>query len=59
MPDPGDLGSAAEEVDRARALAYRKPVLTPCGFCYNCGEPIPGVYCDKDCESDHLRRCSR
>jgi len=44
------------EVALQAALTHRKPTLKPKGLCYNCDEPIPGIYCDADCREDHEKR---
>ena len=68
MPDPADLGSAAEEADRARALARRKPTLPYIGVCHFCGTPTRGLFfpspldddgcpdgCQQDYEKEHRK----
>ena len=43
--DEGDRGSEAEEADRARALAKRRPTLPIIGVCHFCGMPTRGLFC--------------
>ena len=50
MPDDAERASELEERMRAYAVAQRRPVLTPCGYCYNCGEHIKfGSFCNGYC----------
>jgi len=66
LPQIGDK-KVADEIDKAQdreaelladALAVRKPIgPPPCGFCYNCEEPVhPGArWCDLECKADWER----
>lgn len=56
MRDEADIANEQMEVVLAAALTHRKPVMRPTGSCYNCGYPVPGVYCDADCREDHEKR---
>ncbi|WP_065647760.1 hypothetical protein [Pantoea eucrina] len=56
MKDIVDIANERMEVALAAALTHRKPTLKPKGVCYNCDEPIPGIYCDADCREDHEKR---
>lgn len=62
--DEGDYAAAAEQRDRDRALAARKPepqLLAAIGGCYNCSAIVPpGVrWCDSDCRTDWEHRQAR
>ena len=47
MPDDLDNAQNIIELVSAVELAYRRPVLKPCGACYFCGEQLPAgmVFC--------------
>ena len=51
-----DRAEETEQLLRTAALSIRKPVLKPVGQCYNCGEMVIGVFCDKDCADDFEHR---
>lgn len=55
-----DIERAQEREAKYRelCLAQRKPVLIPCGVCYNCAEPVAGLaeFCDADCREDYEQR---
>ena len=64
MPDDADRASILEQQMRDYALAQRKPSLTFCGSCHNCGKIVAThghLFCDEDCRDDyeHRQRCSR
>lgn len=54
MTDQFDRATELEEKQREISLAYRKPILSSCGSCYNCGEHLSGtrLFCDADCLAD-------
>lgn len=56
--DDIDRAQEREAKDRDLCLAQRKPVLMPCGICYNCSEPVHGMaeFCDGDCRFDYEQR---
>ena len=57
MSDPTDDASDREALDRALALAVRKPVPDRTGRCLNCDEEIPGAcFCDAECQRDYEAR---
>lgn len=55
--DEGDMASEEEEYLRQEALfnARRSERRQLRGKCYNCGEPTPQHFCDKDCRKDYER----
>lgn len=55
--DDADLASEQEEIARLEALHQVHHTFTfRTGSCYNCGEPIPGSFCDVECREDWERR---
>lgn len=54
--DNSDQSTCTEELTRAVCLADKKKTLPHTGYCYNCGEPTTGVYCDSDCREDGEQR---
>jgi len=58
MADIVDDAQKREEELLAKALATRKPAgPVPCGFCYNCEEPVhpDARWCDLECKADWER----
>ena len=59
--DPVDRAAQEQQLDveigiqKAKASLANGPELARKGTCWNCGEPIKGVFCDKDCEHDYER----
>lgn len=56
-----DRAREQEERDRAKALAFRRPVSTvprPTGFCLNCGESLPPgqPFCEAEADGDGCAR---
>lgn len=59
MADIIDDANAQADLALGLLLTVRRPVLAPCGTCYNCQEalgPAQPLYCDADCARDHERR---
>lgn len=59
MTDDIDRACEREIQDRERALQAQaaKPVMQPCGSCYNCDVAVSGrCFCDGDCRDDYERR---
>lgn len=56
--DEIDRAQEREAQDLALALKQRKPQLQPCGICYNCTDPVPGMseFCDEFCRDDYEAR---
>ncbi len=49
-----DISTQLEEMQREAALRIRKPQLTACGRCHNCGAAVLSrlLFCDEDCRDD-------
>lgn len=59
MPDIADKAAEAEACFARSAETTKRPEgPKPCGYCYNCEEPVAeGMrWCDTDCRSDYERR---
>lgn len=58
--DEFDRASELEqrERDACVAAARNRRGLLPCGFCYNCEEPLPAgrLFCDTECRDDYEKR---
>lgn len=56
--DESDRATQQEELAREKALAFRKDVPRPTGFCLNCGEPLPPnqPFCTADADGDGCAR---
>jgi hypothetical protein len=58
-----DQAAELEQLERDHAiqnhLNKREVALQPRGRCYNCDEPIDGVFCDVDCRDDYDHRVRR
>lgn len=55
--DEADI--AAEQEEHAREEAFyrvRRANTFRHGTCYNCGEAVPGSFCDADCRRDYEHR---
>jgi hypothetical protein len=65
MADDADRAAHHDEAHLARALAHHALRAKPSepwapGVCRNCSEqPIAGVWCDRECESDWRSRSCR
>lgn len=53
-----DLATKLEEMQREAALRHRKPQLTACRRCHNCGAAVLSkfLFCDADCRDDFEKR---
>lgn len=53
-----DIATQLEEMQREAALRVRKPQLTPCSRCHNCGAAVLSkhLFCDVDCRDDFEKR---
>lgn len=57
MSDDADRADEGIEMMLAAARLRRMPTLPAVGCCYNCEEPLSaGVFCDRDCEVDYMKR---
>lgn len=57
--DSLDQASEIETLERERIIAAarnRGPELPRTGFCHNCREPVPELFCDSDCRDDWEKR---
>jgi len=55
MADIYDQATEKEEQERELALAHvrnKRPLITPCGKCHNCGEQVEQLFCDVHCRDD-------
>lgn len=54
--DEADRAERQEQLARDMALAVRKKVIHPTGYCANCDEPTGGVCCCHECGEDFEKR---
>lgn len=56
--DESDRATQQEELARAKALAFRRAVPSPTGFCLNCGESLPPghSFCEAEADGDGCAR---
>jgi hypothetical protein len=56
--DESDRATQQEELARAKALEFRRPVPRPTGFCLNCGESLPPgqPFCEAEPDGDGCAR---
>ena len=55
MTDEIDRQVERDELFLDAMIAVRKPVIPPTGRCYNCDEPVTGLFCDADCRDDYAK----
>jgi hypothetical protein len=56
MADVADHAEEERALHLRVALSRTQPTLPRTGHCYNCDEPVAGVFCDADCGHDYERR---
>lgn len=54
--DTADIACKQEFIARHNAMLFRKPEIKPTGFCYNCEDPIKGLFCNITCTEDWQKR---
>ena len=54
--DKIDIACNQEFIARYNAMQMRKPVIKANGFCFNCENPVEGLFCNLSCSEDWQKR---
>lgn len=56
MADIVDQANEVSDLLTQSAISNRVKPMPVTGFCYNCVEPAPGLFCDSFCREDYEKR---